>query len=98
MKKRRDETTIKYFDKYLRVQDIILRWLRKGTKIPWAFREYGEHYEEYLYQEGYEYRIGSEGEPGGKLFRKMKDPTPEEMIELNYAWDNRSIFTTKEER
>ena len=75
MRKTRDEHIIYCFDQYLRVQATISRFLREGTKIPWAFREYGEYYEEQLYQDGY--KIGSEGDPGGKLFRKMKDPTPE---------------------
>ena len=56
------------------------RMLAAGRKIPYLYREYGEYADKSLYDSGKS--IGS----SAQSFRKMKEPTKEELDFLNFCF------------
>ena len=85
-KKKNDISEPHPYCPYLGVQRSVSRLLTEGKKIPWVFREYGVYAEENIHENGY--TIGAFWQE--KRFHRVKNPTPEDLIELNFYWESRA--------
>ena len=70
----------------LGVQKAVIALLLRGKKIPWAFRHFGSYADDEIYAS--KKKIGQERDSDLPRFYKLQDPTPEELIELNYFWEH----------
>ena len=66
----------------LGVQKAVHDLLMEGKRIPYMFRNYGQYAEREIYES--DMRIGSGLANGSKSFQNMKDPSPEDIINLNH--------------